>query len=308
VVEELDSLGLLQDSDGARCVFPEGFKNRDGQPLPLIVMKSDGGYGYDVTDLAAIRYRIRDLKGTRLLYVVGLPQKTHLQMVFQTGRDAGWVSPTVDVEHVGHGSILGDDGKILRSRAGESVKLIDLLNEAVARAGDEVKVKNPELDPGSAAAIARAVGIGAVKYADLSTDRIKDYVFDYTRMLSFEGNTAPYLQYAHARIQSIFRKAGSAPQDATGPIVVSEPAERELAISLLEFEDLMRELGRSLEFHRLCSYLFGLASTFTTFYERCPVLRAEDDVRASRLALCALTARVLVLGLGLLGISAPNQM
>jgi arginyl-tRNA synthetase len=308
VVEELDTLGLLQSSEGAQCVFPAGFTNRDGEPLPLIVMKSDRGYGYDVTDLAAIRYRTRELKGTRLLYVVGLPQKTHFQMVFQAARDAGWVSPPMEVEHVGHGSILGADGKILRSRAGESVKLIDLLKEAVTRAEEQVTIKNPELDEDTAAAVAQAVGIGAVKYADLSTDRTRDYVFDYDRMLSFDGNTAPYLQYAHARIQSIFRRAESAPEDAVGPIAVTEPAERELVIALLGFEDLIRKLSDSLEFHRLCSYLYELATAFMTFYERCPVLRADDEVRASRLALCAATARVLAVGLGLLGISTPNQM
>ncbi len=308
VAEELDRLGLLVDSDGALCVFPAGFTNRHGEPLPLIVTKSDGGYGYDVTDLAAIRYRTRDLKAGRLLYVVGLPQRLHFQMIFQAGADAGWLEPPGRAEHVGHGAVLGADGKILRTRAGASVRLLDLLDEAVTRATGAVQAKNPALDPTAAQRVARAVGIGAVKYADLSTDRIKDYVFDYDRMLSFDGNTAPYLQYAHARIQSIFRRAGSEHDRAVGPVVLGEPAERHLALQLLALEDLLTDLEQSLEFHRLCGYLFDLATAFTGFYERCPVLRAEAPVRDSRLVLCALTARVLATGLGLLGIEAPDQM
>lgn len=308
VAEELDRLGLLVDSDGALCVFPAGFINRHGEPLPLIVTKRDGGYGYDVTDLAAIRYRTRDLKAGRLLYVVGLPQRLHFQMIFQAGADAGWLEPPGRAEHVGHGAVLGADGKILRTRAGASVRLVDLLDEAVTRASGAVQAKNPALDAAAADRVARAVGIGAVKYADLSTDRIKDYVFDYDRMLSFDGNTAPYLQYAHARIQSIFRRAGSDPDRAVGPVVLGEPAERHLALQLLALEDLLTDLEQSLEFHRLCGYLFDLATAFTAFYERCPVLRAEALVRDSRLALCALTARVLATGLGLLGIETPDQM
>lgn len=306
VVDELDRLGLLRLSDGAQCVFPTGFANRDGDPLPLIIRKRDGGYGYDVTDLAALRHRTQDLKATRLLYVVGLPQRQHLEMVFQVGRDAGWVAPGTRVEHIGFASVLGTDNRMLRSRAGDPARLIDLLDEAVARAAAEVRERNPEL--AEVEPVARAVGIGAVKYADLSTDRHKDYVFDYGRMLSFEGSTAPYLQYAHARIQSIFRRAGIAAGGAGGGIVIAEPAERALAIELLAFEPLLRDLERSLAFHRLCAYLYELATAFTSFYEHCPVLRAEDRVRASRLALCDLTARVLAAGLGLLGIDAPDRM
>jgi arginyl-tRNA synthetase len=309
VVDELAHCGLLQMSSGAECVFPAGFKNRDGNPLPLIVRKTDGGFGYDVTDLAAIRHRIQDLKGDRLLYVVGLPQQTHLQMIFQVARDAGWISAPTRVEHVGHGSILGEDGKVLRSREGDSVKLITLLNEAVARAAEQVAEKNPDLATAEAATVARAVGIGAVKYADLSTARGKDYTFNLGRMLAFEGDTAPYLQYACARIQAIFRKVGEQPQDQIGPIQVHAPAERELALTLLGFADLVVSIEKSLEFHQLCAYLFRLASAFTSFYEHCPVLRADDaEIRRSRLQLCALTGRVLTLGLGLLGIEAPDRM
>jgi len=307
VVDELDQLGLLQLSDGARCVFPAGYKNRQGEPLPLIVQKTDGGFGYAATDLATIRRRLRVLGATRLLYVVGLPQRQHLEMIFETAREAGWLVPPARAEHVGHGSILGGDGKILRTRAGASVKLIDLLDEAVARATAIVAEKNPALDEQAREHVAQAVGIGAVKYADLSTQRGKDYVFDYDRMLSFEGNTAPYLQYAHARICSIFRRSGLEPPDAKH-VIVAEPAERALAIELLAFAGVVTEVAGTLECHRLAQYLYGLASAFTDFYERCPVLRAEGEVRTSRLVLCDLTARTLKLGLGLLGIAAPDQM
>ena len=307
VADELDRLGLLQVSDGALCVFPAGYKNRQGEPLPLIVQKTDGGFGYAATDLATIRRRLGVLGATRLLYVVGLPQRQHLEMIFETAREAGWLVPPARAEHVGHGSILGDDGKILRTRAGASVKLIDLLDEAIARATAIVAEKNPALDEQAREHVAQAVGIGAVKYADLSTQRSKDYVFDYDRMLSFDGNTAPYLQYAHARICSIFRRAGLEPPDAKH-VIVAETAERALAIELLAFAGVVTEVARDLECHRLAQYLYGLASAFTDFYERCPVLRAEGEVRTSRLVLCDLTARILKLGLGLLGIAAPDQM
>jgi arginyl-tRNA synthetase len=308
VVDELGRLGLLQQSDGAQCVFPEGFTNRHGEPLPLIVRKRDGGFGYPATDLAAIRHRIRDLGGTRLLYVVGLPQQQHLEMLFQVACEAGWLVPPARAEHVGFGSVLGADGKLLRSRAGSSVKLTDLLDEAVARAAAAVAERNPSLDEETRLAVAQAVGIGAVKYADLSTDRTNDYVFDYARMLAFDGNTAPYLQYAYARIRSIFRRAGANPPRAGGALAVFEPAERALAIELLEFSTVLQSVAESLEPHRLANYLYGVSTAFTAFYERCPVLRAEGEVRQSRLVLCDLSARSLALGLRLLGITAPDRM
>jgi arginyl-tRNA synthetase len=309
VERELDRLGLLRESEGAQCVFPAGFTGREGEPLPLIVRKSDGGFGYDATDLAAIRQRLVDLRADRLLYVTGLPQQTHLAMVFSTAREAGWARPGTRIEQVGFGSILGEDGRMLRSRAGVAVKLIDLLGEAVARARFEVEQRNPGLDPQTAAAVARSVGIGAVKYADLSTDRTKDYVFDYDRMLALEGDTAPYLQYAHARVHSLLRKAGAESASAAGAAIdVREPAEHDLALALLGFPPLIEELEQSLEFHKLTGYLFALATQFSVFYEKCPVLRAEPAVRASRLALCALTAGVLAQGLDLLGIDAPTVM
>ncbi|MEV4619027.1 arginine--tRNA ligase [Asanoa sp. NPDC049573] len=308
VVDELDARGMLHLSEGAKCVFPAGFTRRDGRPLPLIVQKSDGGFGYAATDLATIRRRITVLHATRLLYVVGLPQRQHFEMIYEAAREAGWLAPPVRAEHIGHGSILGSDGKMLRTRAGVSVKLVDLLDEAVTRAAAIVEQKNPGLGPEQRAAVAEAVGVGAVKYADLSTDRTKDYIFDLDRMLAFDGNTAPYLQYARARICSIFRRAGISPDRAPERILVTADAERALAIELLAFGTLAGEIAATLEFHKLAHYLYGLASAFTTFYESCPVLQAEGDVRESRLVLCDLTARTLRLGLGLLGIDSPDQM
>lgn len=308
VVDELDQLGLLRESEGAECVFPKGFTNRDGEPLPLIVRKRDGGFGYAATDLATIRHRVRDLGATRLLYVVGLPQQQYLAMLFEAAREAGWLTPPVRAEHVGFGSVLGTDGKLLRSRAGRAVKLIDLLDEAVARAAAAVAERNPSLDEQTRSEVAQAVGIGAVKYADLSTDRTKDYVFDYDRMLAFDGKTGPYLQYAHTRIRSIFRRAGIDAPGVAGAVTVSEPAERDLALELLQFGEVLEGVAKSLEFHRLANYLYELSTVFTAFYESCPVLRAEGEVRQSRLVLCDLSARVLALGLGLLGITAPDQM
>jgi arginyl-tRNA synthetase len=308
VVAELGRLGLLRQSDGAQCVFPAGFTGRDGQPLPLIVRKTDGGYGYPTTDLAALRNRVNDLKATRLLYVVGLPQRQHFEMVFAVAGEAGWLTPPAQAAHIGFGSVLGSDGKVLRSRVGGTIKLVDLLDEAVERAAASVAAKNPELDETTRAQVAQAVGIGAVKYADLSTDRTKDYVFDFDRMLSFDGNTAPYLQYAHARIQSIFRRGGVSPSWRSASLLITEPAERTLAIELLTFPQVICGVADTLEFHRLAGYLYGLSTAFTTFYERCPVLKADEPVRSSRLALCSLTARVLSTGLDLLGITAPDRM
>ncbi|WP_437853716.1 arginine--tRNA ligase [Sorangium sp. So ce363] len=308
VVEELGRKGLARESEGALCVFPAGFTGKGGEPLPLIVRKQDGGYGYATTDLAAIRHRLTTVGARRIVYVVGAPQSQHFAMVFATAREAGWLTPPARAEHVAFGSVLGADKKMFKTRRSETVKLSDLLDEALERAAKVVREKNPELDAEAGGAVARAVGVGAVKYADLSSDRIKDYVFDWDRMLAFEGNTAPYLMYAHARVRSIFRKAGvESPREAG--IVLSEPAERALVLELLRFGAVLEDVAATLEPHRLCGYLFELAGSFTSFYERCPVLRAEsDDVRRSRLALCDLTAEVLAKGLGLLGIEAPERM
>lgn len=280
--------------------------------------KQDGGYGYATTDLAAVRYRAGTLGARRLVYVVGSPQSQHLAMVFEVAKLAGWLVPPARAEHVAFGSVLGADKKMLKTRSGETVRLLDLLDEAVQRARDVIAEKNPELDAATREDVARAVGIGAVKYADLSSDRIKDYVFDWSRMLAFEGNTAPYLQYAHARIRSIFRRADQAvpppvPMGGTpnppGSVVIAAPAERTLALALLGFGSAVHEVADTLQPHRLCTYLFALATAFSTFYEQCPVLKAAtDEERLSRLALCNLTARVIARGLDLLGIEAPERM
>jgi arginyl-tRNA synthetase len=306
VVDALARKGLATESEGALCVFPPGFTGREGEPLPLIVRKNDGGYGYATTDLAAVRRRTETLGATRLVYVVGAPQSQHFAMVFAVASMAGWLAPPARAEHVAFGSVLGPDKKVLRTRAGESPRLLDLLDEAVERARAIVAEKNPDLDAASREEVARAVGVGSIKYADLSSDRIKDYIFDFGRMLAFEGNTAPYLQYAHARIRSIFRRTDAKAADA---ITVAAPAERALALELLGFGAVVNEVAETLQPHRLCTYLYALATAFSTFYEQCPVLKASsDEERASRLALADLTARVLARGLSLLGIDAPDRM
>ncbi|HUO68795.1 MAG TPA: arginine--tRNA ligase [Gammaproteobacteria bacterium] len=312
VAADLERRGIATINDGALCVFVPGFTNREGEPLPLIVRKHDGGYGYAATDIAALRYRAQTLHGTRLLYVVGSPQAQHLQMVFKVGELAGWLVPPVRAEHVAFGSILGADKKMLKTRAGDTVSLAALLSEAVERADAETAKRDPGLEPAARRLLAPKIGIGAVKYADLANDRIKDYVFDWDRMLAAEGRTGPYLQYAHARIHSIFRKAtetGIAAATAQATVALAEPAERALALELLCFGAAVLESADTLKPHRLAGYLYDLAAAFTAFFESCPVLRAPDDAtRESRLKLCALTASVLARGLGLLGIEAPERM
>jgi len=310
VITRLDALGLLQQSDGADVVFPPGYTNRDGDPLPLIVQKGQGGFNYATSDLACVIDRVERIGADLLLYVVGAPQAQHLSMVFDVARMAGWLKDPVEAVHVSFGSVLGSDRKMLKSRSGDPLKFIDLVTEAVARADEAIAAKNPELPADERARVARMVGIGAVKYADLSTDRVRDYVFDWERMLSFDGNTAPYLQYAHARICSIFRRAGiDRASVASTTLSVVEPQERDLALKILGFESAILDTLERYSPHRLCTYLYELATAFTAFYEHCPVLKADDDaIRASRLALCDLTARVMNRGLGLLGIDAPEQM
>ncbi|HZC25566.1 MAG TPA: arginine--tRNA ligase, partial [Actinopolymorphaceae bacterium] len=310
VVQELADLGLAVESDGALCVFPEGFTGRDGRPFPLIVRKRDGGYNYDTTDLAAIRHRILDIGATRLIYITDSGQRLHFEMVFKAASEAGWLTDPVRAEHYGFGVVQGPDRKRLRTRAGENPKLADLLDEAIQRAADVVAEKSPHLQEDERGAVARAVGIGAIKYADLSSDRIKDYVFDLDQMVSFEGNTAPYLQYAHARIQSVFRRGEIDPANLKGAeVVIADPAEHRLALRLGEFERVLHKAAEGVELHRICGYLFDLATAFTAFYESCPVLRADDEkTKSSRLVLCDVTARVLATGLSVLGIAAPDRM
>jgi arginyl-tRNA synthetase len=308
VVSELDEKGVLVENDGALCVFPEGFENRNGEPLPLIVRKSDGGYGYPATDLAAVRDRTGRIGATRLLYVVAAEQTLHFRLVFAAAELAGYLPPGVEAVHVSFGFVLGTDGKKMASRAGESERLIDLLTEGIERAETALKERSSELSPERQAALARALGIGAVKYADLSTERMRDYVFDWDRMLAFEGDTGPYLQYAHARVRSIFRRAGVAPPAPGAVPQLGEPQERALALQLLGFGAAVEATAETCSPSKLCTYLFELATSFTTFYEACRVLVDDEAVRASRLGLCDLTARVLELGLSLLGIEAPEQM
>jgi arginyl-tRNA synthetase len=308
VVAELEQKGLLVEDNGALCVFPEGFENRQGDPLPLIVRKSDGGYGYPATDLATVRDRTGRLGATRLIYVVGAEQSLHLRLVFAVAALAGYLPDADAAVHVAFGLVLGIDGKKLASRSGASDRLIDLLNEGIDRATAAMKERSSDLSPERQAAVARALGVGAVKYGDLSTERTRDYVFDWDRMLAFEGDTGPYLQYAHARIRSIFRRAQVAPPAPGAVPLIGEPQERALALQLLRFAAAVEATAETSSPSKLCAYLFELAATFTGFYEACRVLVEDEAVRSSRLGLCDLTARVLELGLSLLGIEAPEQM
>jgi arginyl-tRNA synthetase len=308
VVDELAAKGLLVEDHGAQCVFPEGFTNRQGDPLPLIVRKSDGGYGYPATDLACIRDRTQRRHATTILYVVGAEQALHLRLVFAVAALAGYLPDSSSAVHVGFGLILGADGKKFSSRSGGSERLVDLLSEAVARATASLAARPSDLDPEQRAAVARALGIGAVKYADLSTERMRDYVFDWDRMLAFEGDTGPYLQYAHARVRSIFRRAGVTPPPPGAMPVLGEPQERALALQLLGFAAAVEATAATCSPSKLCTYLFELATSFTSFYEACRVLVDDETVRDSRLGLSDLTARVLELGLSLLGMEAPEQM
>ena len=307
VCDELAADGIAVISNGALCAFPPGFTGRDGEPLPMILRKSDGGYGYDTTDLAAIRYRIRDLKADRLIYVVGAEQSLHFRMLFAVARQAGWLTDDVTAEHAVIGLVSGADGGRIRTRSGEQVKLITLIDEAVERAGQVIADRYD--DPVLRQQIADAVGIGALKYGYLSVARDSGYIFDFDRMLALTGNTGPYLQYATARIRSIFRKAGLGPDEVAPGLRLNEDAERALALALLGFGAAAGQAGRGAEPHLLAAFLFDVASTFTTFYELCPVLGAPSPgLRDSRLALCALALRVLATGLGLLGIPVPERM
>jgi arginyl-tRNA synthetase len=308
VVNDLDRLGLLVESGGALCVFPPGFTNRDNEPLPLIVKKRDEGFGYAATDLAALRDRVANLHADELLYVVGTPQAQHFDMVYAVARMAGWLPEGVRCEHVSFGNVLGPDRKMFKTRAGESVLLMELVEEAVARADGALAARGFDADELSRVALAVDVALAAIKYADLSTERQRDYVFDLERMLAFEGDTGPYLQYAHARIRSIFRRLGSPWTGDGATFALGSEAERHLALGLLAFPEAFDLALVSLQPHRLCTYLFDLAQRFTTFYEACPVLSSEGALREERLALCELSSRALALGLSLLGINAPEQM
>ncbi|MGW1738858.1 arginine--tRNA ligase [Nocardia sp. NPDC001965] len=306
-VAELVDSGVAVDSDGAVVVLSEQVTGPDGEPAVLMARKSDGGYGYDSTDLAAIRYRISELHADRLLYVTDSRQSLHFRLVFEAARRAGWLTDAVQVDHVAYGTILGPDGKPFKTRSGGTVRLMDLLDDAVAGARQVVAEKNPDLPAHELDSIAEQAGIGAVKYADLSTSRVKDYSFDPVRMTAFNGNTGVYLQYAHARIRSILRRAGESAA-AIDPAVPLEAAERELALVLDGYSTVLDEVAVTLEPHRLAGYLYDLARAFTAFYDACPVLTSPEPVRGNRIALCDLAARTLAHGLDLLGIAAPERL
>ena len=308
VVERLDGAGLLSESDGAQCVFLDEFKGKDGSPLPVIVQKSDGGYLYATTDLAAIDHRSHALTAQRVLYLVDVRQSLHFRQVFAVARAAGFASADIRLEHLAFGAMLGTDGKPFKTREGGVVKLADLLAEARERARAIVDEKNPDLSDAEKVAISQAIGIGAVKYADLSKNRTSDYVFDWEQMLSFDGNTAPYLQYACARIRSIFRKADQASEVSGAVTAPVEEPERLLVLSLCRMQEVVEQAAEDGFPHYLCAYLYEVATRSSQFYEQCNILNAEGDARERRLNYCAQTLATLTLGLSLLGIEAPERM
>ncbi len=308
IVDALDQAGLLTQSDGAGCVFLDEFNAKDGTPQPVIVQKSDGAYLYATTDLAALRYRAQTLHADRILYFVDARQSLHFRQVFAVARRAGFVAPQTSLEHHPFGVMLGKDGRPFRSRDGGLVKLVDLLDEAQQRAYDVVSAKNPALSEEDRREIARVVGIGAVKYADLSKHRASDYVFDWDTMLAFDGNTAPYLQYAYTRIVSLFRRGQVWAEELKGTVSLEAPAERALALVLARFQETVDDVADTALPHYLCSYLYELAARYMQFYEQCPVLNADAATRASRLLLCRRVADTLKQGLALLGIETVDRM
>ncbi|WP_417791450.1 arginine--tRNA ligase [Stutzerimonas xanthomarina] len=309
IVASLKAKGLLSESNGAQCVFLDEFKNAEGNPLPVIVQKAGGGYLYATTDLASMRYRSQQLKADRALYFVDQRQALHFQMTFEVARRAGFVGSDMQLEHMGFGTMNGADGRPFKTRDGGTVKLVDLLDEAEQRAYSLVKGKNPDLEEGELRQIARAVGIGAVKYADLSKHRTSDYSFNFEHMLSFEGNTAPYLLYAYTRVASVFRKLGTGMDGLNGEINMEAEQEQALGAKLAQFAEVLNGVAEKGVPHLLCSYLYDLAGLFSSFYEHCPILGAESEtVKQSRLRLAALTGKTLKQGLSLLGLETLERM
>jgi arginyl-tRNA synthetase len=315
IITKLEEENLLEEDQGAKCVFLDGFTNKEGEPLPLIVQKSDGGYNYATTDLAALNYRIQKDEATRIIYVTDASQSNHFAQFLQVARKAGILPPEITVVHVPFGLVLGEDGKKLKTRSGDTIKLIDLLDEAVnyarqdieKRLGDEERKESPEF----IANVAQVVGIGAVKYADLSQNRNSNYVFSYDKMLSLQGNTAPYMLYAYARIQSISREGEidfTALNTAEIQGILQEVTELDLAKYLLQLTDIIENVESELLPNRLCEYLYELSKKFNRFYEACPVLKSAEPLRTARIVLCHLTARTLKLGLFLLGIPVLERM
>jgi len=310
LVKELQEQGLAVESEGAQVVFLQELADKDGNPSPVIIQKQGGGFLYATTDLAALRYRVKTLHANRIMYFIDARQSLHMQQVFTLARKAKFVTDSVSLEHLAFGTMMGSDGKPFKTRTGGTVKLAELLVEAVERAGAVVSEKNTELNAIEMSEISRKVGIGAVKYADLCKTRTNDYIFSWESMLSFEGNTAPYLQYAFTRVQSIFRKAGVTPESLTQAIIIDSEQEKTLAIKLLQFSETLDQVAREAMPHLLCTYLYDVASLYMTFYEACPILKdgIAADIRDSRLRLCHLVARTLEQGLELLGIEVMERM
>lgn len=314
VVEDLDKAGLLVEDQGAKCVFLEGFTNKEGDPLPLIVQKTDGGYNYATTDLAALRYRIQQDHADRIIYVTDAGQANHFAQFFQVARRADWIPSSVEVIHVPFGVVQGEDGKKFKTRSGDTIRLRDLLDEAIDRARTdlETRLKAEERQETEEFInhVATVVGISAVKYADLSQNRTSNYIFSYDKMLALQGNTAPYMLYAYVRVQGISRKGGIdfSQLGADAPIVLQEETELALAKHLLQCDQVLAEVEADLFPNRLCQYLFELSQKYNQFYDRCPVLQAEEPLRTSRLILSDLTARTIRLGLSLLGIPVLERM
>ncbi|REG82346.1 arginine--tRNA ligase [Marinomonas pollencensis] len=308
VVNDLQEQGLLQESNGAQCVFMDEFANKDGEITPVIVQKTGGGFLYATTDLAAVRFRQHTLNADRVLYFVDARQSLHFQQIFTLSRKAGFVKPSTQLEHMPFGTVMGSDGKPFKTRSGGVAKLSALLEEAQERAYQLVASKNPDMSEEELRNIGRVVGISSVKYADLSKNRTSDYVFNWDTMLSFEGNTAPYLLYAYSRIASIVKRAEIDVTSLTGDIAVLEAQERALAVKLCQFEEAIQQVANDGMPHFLCAYLYDLAGTFMTFYEACPILNAEEEVKNSRLQLALNTAATLKQGLALLGIETLERM
>ncbi|MGF1602328.1 MAG: arginine--tRNA ligase [Thermosynechococcaceae cyanobacterium] len=313
VIIDLKQAGLLVEDDGAQCVFLEGFTNKEGEPQPLIVQKSNGGYNYATTDLAALRYRIGQDGAQRIIYITDAGQANHFAQVFQVARRAGWIPEDIDIVHVPFGVVQGEDGKKLKTRSGETVRLRDLLDEAIASAktdlAQRIEAEERTETPEFIEEVARVVGLGAVKYADLSQNRTSNYIFSYAKMLALQGNTAPYLIYAYVRVQGISRKGDiDFTQQSNLKIQLNEEAELVLAKHLIGLSDVLDQVAADLLPNRLCLYLFELSQKYNQFYDRCPVLQAEEPARTSRLALCDLTAQTLKLGLSLLGIDVVERM
>ncbi|QYJ78485.1 arginine--tRNA ligase [Shewanella acanthi] len=308
VVKDLDAQGLLTESNGAKVVFQEEFRNKEGEALPVIIQKADGGYLYATTDLAAMRYRSNVLNADRVLYFVDLRQALHFQQVFSLAKLAKFVREDMSLEHLGFGTMNGEDGRPFKTRSGGVVKLVDLLDEANTRALELVRSKNPDMDEATLAEIARVVGISAVKYADLSKNRTSDYIFSFEQMLSFEGNTAPYLLYAYTRVAGIFKRASDIDL-SQAKIVLDHEKEKDLGNKLAQFGEILSRVIDKGQPHVLCGYLYELAGAFSSFYEACPVLAADtDEQKTSRLLLSQLTANTLQKGLNLLGIDTLERM